>query len=103
VHYVGFIILICYDAHSAKYVLSFSRVVYSMYNEQTYVHLIDSLFHCSIFIAPTCFYANMSSSESSNSLPAKLHKLVSAVFVYYFAEYLIVGKECIIECGNCFT
>jgi hypothetical protein len=55
-----------------------------MYNEQTNSHLIDSLVYCFIFIAPTCFKANASSSGSSYSLPAKLYKHVHAVLMVVF-------------------
>jgi len=55
-----------------------------MYNEQTNAHLTDFLLHCSLFIAPTCFDANASSSGSSQSVPAKLHKRVHAVLVVFF-------------------
>jgi hypothetical protein len=46
-----------------------------MYDKQTNAHLIDSLIYCSLFITPTCFKASASSSGSSYSVPAKLHKL----------------------------
>jgi hypothetical protein len=36
--------------------------------KKTNEHLIDSLLFCSLFIAPTCFNANASSSGSSYSL-----------------------------------
>jgi hypothetical protein len=49
-----------------------------MYNEQTNTHFIDSLLYCSLFIVPTCFNANASSSGSSYSRPAKLRKDVHA-------------------------
>jgi hypothetical protein len=55
-----------------------------MYNEQTNTHLIDSLLHGSLIIAATCFNANASSSGSSYSLSAKLHKRVHAVLVVFF-------------------
>jgi hypothetical protein len=55
-----------------------------MYNEQTNAHFIDSLLYCSLFIAPTCFNANVPSLGGSYSLPAKLHKRVHAVFVMFF-------------------
>jgi hypothetical protein len=60
-----------------------------MYNEQTNAHLIDSSLYSSLFIAPACFNPKASSSVSSYSLPAKLHKRAHAVFVaffYYFKE-----------------
>jgi len=57
-----------------------------MYNEQTNAHLTDILLYCSLFIAPTCFDANMSSSESSHLVPAKLHKRVHAVLVVFFKK-----------------
>jgi hypothetical protein len=57
-----------------------------MHNVQTNAHLIDSLLHRSIFIAPTCFNAKASSSESSYSVPAKLHKRVHAVLVVIFKK-----------------
>jgi hypothetical protein len=53
-----------------------------MYNEHTDAHLIV-LLYCSLFIAPTRFKANTSSSESYNSVPAKLHKRVHAVLVLF--------------------
>jgi hypothetical protein len=53
-------------------------IYFCMYNEQTDSHLIDSLLYCSTFTAPTCSNANASSSGSSYSLPAKLHKRVHA-------------------------
>jgi hypothetical protein len=55
----------------------------SMYNEQTNAHLIECLVYCSLFIAPTCFNANASSSGSSHLVPAKLHKRVHAVLVLF--------------------
>jgi hypothetical protein len=58
----------------------------SMYNEQTNAHLIDSLLYSSVFIGLICFNANASSSESSYSLPAKLHKRVNAVLVVFFKK-----------------
>jgi hypothetical protein len=42
-----------------------------MYNEQTNAHLNDYLLYSSLFIAPTCFDANASSSGRSHSVPAK--------------------------------
>jgi hypothetical protein len=39
-----------------------------------------------VYIAPTCFNANASSSGSSYSLPAKLHKRVNAVLVVFLKE-----------------
>jgi hypothetical protein len=63
---------------------------YYMYNEQTNAHLIDSLLYSSIFIAPTCFNANASSSGSSYSLPDKLYKRVNAVFVVFSKAYTLV-------------
>jgi hypothetical protein len=57
-----------------------------MYNAQINAHFFDSLLHCSLFIAPTCFNANASPSGSSYSLPAKLHKRVHAVLVVFFEE-----------------
>jgi hypothetical protein len=59
-----------------------------MYNEQTNAHFIDSLLYCSLFIAPACFNANMSSSGSSYLLPAKVHKRVHAVLVVFFLRSL---------------
>jgi hypothetical protein len=41
-----------------------------MYNEKTNAHLIESLGYHSVFIAPTCFNANTSSSGSSYSVYA---------------------------------
>jgi len=57
-----------------------------MHNEQTNAPLIDSFItlYCSLFIAPTCFNANASSSGSSHSVPAKLHKCVDAVLMVFF-------------------
>jgi hypothetical protein len=55
-----------------------------MYNEQTNANLIESLLHSSILTAATCFNANASSSGSSYSLPAKLHKRVHTVLVVFF-------------------
>jgi hypothetical protein len=40
-------------------------------NKQTHTRLTVC---CSLFIAPTCFNANTSSSGSSNAVPAKVHK-----------------------------
>jgi hypothetical protein len=57
-----------------------------MYTVQTNTHLIDSSLYCSIFIAPTCFNANASSSGSSYSVPAKLHEHVHAVLVVFFKK-----------------
>jgi len=54
-----------------------------MYNEQPNAQLIDSLFYRSLLIAPTCFNANASSSGSSHSVPAKLHKRVHDVLVVF--------------------
>jgi hypothetical protein len=54
-----------------------------MYNEQTNARLINVLLYCSILIAPTYFNANASSSGSSYSLPAKLHKRVHAVLLVF--------------------
>jgi hypothetical protein len=54
-----------------------------MYKEQTKAHLIDSLLYCSVFIVPTYFKTNESSSVSSYSLLAKLHKHVHAVLVVF--------------------
>jgi len=54
-----------------------------MYNEQTNTHLTDSLLYCSVFITPTCFNVKVSSSGSSHSVPAKLHKRVHAVLVVF--------------------
>jgi len=42
-----------------------------MYNDQTNAHLIYSLLYNFLFVAPTCFDANASSSGSSHSMPAK--------------------------------
>ena len=55
-----------------------------MYNEQTNAYLIDSLLYYSLFIAPAYFNANASSSRSSHSVPAKLHKHVHALLVVFF-------------------
>jgi len=49
--------------------------------KQTNVHLIDSLLYCCLFIAPTPFNANASSSGNFHSVHAKLHKYVYAVSV----------------------
>jgi hypothetical protein len=54
-----------------------------MYKEQTSTHLITGYYTVSLFIAVTYFNANSSSSESSCSLPAKLHKSVHAVLVMF--------------------
>jgi hypothetical protein len=59
-----------------------------MYNEQSNAHVIDSLLCYSLFIAPTCFNANVSSSGSSYSVPAKLHKRAQAVLVVFFKKLL---------------
>jgi hypothetical protein len=48
-----------------------------MYNEPTNAQLIDSLLYCSVFITATCFNTNATSSGSSYSLPAKLHKCIT--------------------------
>jgi len=45
--------------------------------------LIDSLLYCSLFIAPTCFNVNASSSGSSHLVPAKLYKRVHAVLMFF--------------------
>jgi len=42
------------------------------------------LLYGSLFIAPTCFGANASSSGSSDPVLAKLHKRVHAVLVVLF-------------------
>jgi hypothetical protein len=42
------------------------------------------LLYCSLFVAPTYFNANTSSSGSSPSVPAKLHKRVHAVLVVFY-------------------
>jgi hypothetical protein len=68
------------------------RVNY-MYNEQTNTNLIDSLLYCSLFIAATCFNLNASSSGSSYSLPAKLHKRVHAVLVVFLRNFHIQVLE----------
>jgi hypothetical protein len=60
-----------------------------IYNEQTNSHLMDSLLHCSLFIAPTYFNANTSSSGSFYALPAKLHKRVHAVLVVFLKNFHI--------------
>jgi len=39
------------------------------------------------YIAPTCLNANASSSESSHSVPAKLHKRVYAVLVVFLKSF----------------
>jgi hypothetical protein len=57
-----------------------------MYIEQTKPHLIDSLLYCSLFIALVCFNASTSSSGSSHLVPAKLHKRVHAVLVFFFLK-----------------
>jgi hypothetical protein len=57
-----------------------------MYKEQTNKHLIDSLLHCYVFIVPASFNANTSSSGSSYSVHAKLHKRVYAVLVLFFKK-----------------
>jgi hypothetical protein len=50
-------------------------------NKQTHTWL--TAYHTLLYyIAPTCFNANASSSGSSHSVPAKLHKRVHAVLVY---------------------
>jgi hypothetical protein len=66
-----------------------------VYNEQTNVHLIDSLLYCSLFIAPTCFNANASSSGISYALPANWHKCVHAVLVGFFLwhEHIYVTQR----------
>jgi hypothetical protein len=55
-----------------------------MYNEQTNAHLLEVLLYCSLFIAPTCVSANLSSSGSSYLVPAKLHNHVHTVLVVFF-------------------
>jgi hypothetical protein len=57
--------------------------LFYMYNEQTNAHLIESLLYCSLFITPTCFNTNRSSSGSSYSVPAKFHKRVHEVLVVF--------------------
>jgi hypothetical protein len=42
------------------------------------------LLYRSLFIAPTCFNTNTSSSGSSHSVPAKLHKRDHVVLVVFF-------------------
>jgi hypothetical protein len=63
-----------------------------MYNKQTNAHLIESLGYQSIFIAPTCFNTNMSSSGSSYSVYAgpssknmnnKIHRTIILPGVLY--------------------
>jgi len=44
-----------------------------MYNKQTNAHLIDNFIILFLFIAATCFDANMSSPGSSHSVLVKLH------------------------------
>jgi hypothetical protein len=58
--------------------------------KQTHAHLIDSLLYRSLFIAPTCFNANASSSGSSHSVPAKLYKYVRAVLARFIKKGLNV-------------
>jgi hypothetical protein len=57
-----------------------------MYNKQTNAHLIDSLLYAYVFIVPTCFNANASSSENSYSMLAKLYKRVYAVLVMFLKK-----------------
>jgi hypothetical protein len=53
-----------------------------MYNEQTPDW--QFLLYYSLFITPTRFNANVSSSGSSHLVPAKLRKHVHAVLVVFF-------------------
>src|SRR5215469_13663448 len=46
-------------------------------------HIIDSLLYCSLFTAPTRFNANVPSSGSCYSVPAKLHKHVHIRFSFF--------------------
>jgi hypothetical protein len=70
--------------HVYLYILYYIYIY--IYNEQTNAHLIGSLLYFSLFIGPTRFIANGSSSGSSYSLPAELHKRVHAVLVVFFKE-----------------
>jgi hypothetical protein len=70
--------------------MSVNYLISCMYNEQTDAYVTDSLLYCSLFIAPTCFNVNMSSSGSSHSVPAMLHKRVHAVLVFLKKFYIRV-------------
>jgi len=45
-------------------------------------NLLTVLLYCSLYIAPTHFNSNASSSGSSHSVPAKLNKPIHAVLVF---------------------
>jgi hypothetical protein len=63
-----------HGTHLKFYDCRYNSATYTVFiciMKQTNALLIGSLLYCSLFIAPTCFNANASSSGSSYSLPAK--------------------------------